>query len=299
MQCHSLTLLPIIIVLVLTRRFITFDDLSDILGNTTDFDALEKVWEESLLEIDSRLDRITLHDFKRLMKGRPKEGMTAFIQSSPGLLPTFADPSLIPSLSNDLGLSDVMEEEDPELMDSANEQAEIERITDIEMSSTSVFSSSNFDTSRPNYRGSIWSSSNTTVDTYLSGSRRSSLPISKSLSSASETSVDSSSVLLSPLAANRAIYRKSLLRHSIVADVHMGSNNNNNNSTMNDVRSSATSASLVMKRGTLFPTIKSLMDGTISLDNIPNNSNKNNEQSNATTDTTVESVTSLVDGGTQ
>ena len=77
----------------------------------------------------------------------------------------------------------------------------------------------------------------------------------------------------------------------------MGSNNNNNNSTMNDVRSSATSASLVMKRGTLFPTIKSLMDGTISLDNIPNH--KNNEQSNVTTDTTVESVTSLVDGGTQ
>ena len=276
---------------MLTRRFITFDDLSDILGNTTDFDALEKVWEESLLEIDSRLDRITLHDFKRLMKGRPKEGMTAFIQSSPGLLPTFADPSLIPSLSNNLCLSDVMEEEDPELMDSANEQAEIERITTIEMSSTSVFSSSNFDTSRPNYRGSIWSSSNTTVDTDLSGSRRSSLPISKSLSSGSETCVDGSSVLLSPLAANRAIYRKSLLRHSIVADVHMGSNNNNN-STMNDVRSSATSASLVMKRGTLFPTIKSLMDGTISLDNIPNH--KNNEQSNVTTDTTVESVTSLV-----
>ena len=72
------------------------------------------------------MDRITLHDFKRLMKGRPKEGMTAFIQSSPGLMPTLADPSLIPSLSAEHGLSNVMEE-DPELVESLNEQAEIEK----------------------------------------------------------------------------------------------------------------------------------------------------------------------------
>lgn len=272
--------------LLLIRRFITFDDLSDILGNTTDFEALKKVWEESLLEIDSRLDRITLHDFKRIMKGRPKEGMTAFIQSSPGLLPTFADPSLIPSMPGDLVLSDVMEEEDPELLESANEQTEIEKAANMSLPSISM--TGEFETNRPVYRGSIWSSASPTMDSYLSGSRRSSLPLSKSLSSSSQTSIDS--VLMSPLAASRAIYRKSLLRHSVVADTQMGSNNSNLN--MSDLRSSTTtSASLVMKRGTLFPTIKTLMDGTIPHDAIKSNKN------NATIDT-VESVTSL-DGGTQ
>jgi hypothetical protein len=278
---------------VLLSRFITFDDLSDILGNTTDFEALEKVWEESLLEIDSRLDRITLHDFKRLMKGRPKEGMTAFLYSSPGLLPTFADSSLVPSLGGDLGLSNVIEE-DPELIESINEQAEIEKAANI--SSPSVSKTGELDHNRSSYRGSVWSSSNPAVDTYFSGSRRSSLPTSKSLSSNSESSFDS--VLMSPLAANRAIYRKSLLRHSIVADTQMGNNNNNNskshNLNMNDLRSSTTSASLVMKRGTLFPTIKSSLEGgAVCHDAVGSTSNKNETMID-----TVESV-GLLNGGVQ
>ena len=62
------------------KGFITFDDLSDALGNSTDLGALEKTWEESLRAIDSRLDRVTLHDFKRMMKGRPHESMTSYLQ---------------------------------------------------------------------------------------------------------------------------------------------------------------------------------------------------------------------------
>lgn len=62
-------------------RFITFDDLSATLGNTTENEALEKIWEDSLLGINARLDRITLHDFKTLMKRRPKDDMTEFIQT--------------------------------------------------------------------------------------------------------------------------------------------------------------------------------------------------------------------------
>ena len=221
--------------------------------------------------------------------------MTAFIQSSPGLIPTFADPSLIPSLSAEHGLSNVMEE-DPELVESLNEQAEIEKAANT--SSSSIFAAGAFDANRPPYRGSIWSSSSTTVDTFIYGSRRSSLPHSKSLSSASETSTDS--VLLSPLAANRAIYRKSLLRHSIVADTQMGGLNNHHHHSrdpnMNDVRSSATSASLVMKRGTLFPNNKSLMGGTMSSQPPPqpavSMSRTNHHSNNATMDT-VDSVVSL------
>lgn len=53
--------------------FITFDDLVDILGNGTEDDALEKIWIESLEECKAHLDRITFEDFKRLMKGQPKE----------------------------------------------------------------------------------------------------------------------------------------------------------------------------------------------------------------------------------
>ena len=53
--------------------FITFDDLVDILGNGTENDALEKIWIDSLVECKAHLDRITFEDFKRLMKGQPKE----------------------------------------------------------------------------------------------------------------------------------------------------------------------------------------------------------------------------------
>ena len=134
------------------------------------------------------------------------------------------------------------------LLDSViNEPTEIEKFAI--MLPSALLPTREFDTNRPNYRGSIWSS-NPIVDTNLSGARR--RPLSKSVSSASGTSIDS--VLLSPLAANRAIYRQSLLlRHSIVSDTQMDDNNHKSNSNMKDVRSSSTSASLVMKRGTLFP----------------------------------------------
>lgn len=54
-------------------RFITFDDLSDILGNSTEYGALEKIWKESLEECKAHLERIMFDDFKKLMKGQPKE----------------------------------------------------------------------------------------------------------------------------------------------------------------------------------------------------------------------------------
>lgn len=55
------------------KGFITFDDLSDILGSSTEYEALEKIWLESLEECKAHLDRITFDDFKNLMKGQPKE----------------------------------------------------------------------------------------------------------------------------------------------------------------------------------------------------------------------------------
>lgn len=54
-------------------RFITFEDMQDLLGNTTEYESLERIWRDSLLECRTNLDRITYDDFKRLMKGQPKE----------------------------------------------------------------------------------------------------------------------------------------------------------------------------------------------------------------------------------
>jgi calcium-dependent protein kinase len=64
------------------KGFITFDDLSDILGTTTDREALEKIWEESLSEltVNTRLDRITLDDFKKILNKRPKDGLFVCVQ---------------------------------------------------------------------------------------------------------------------------------------------------------------------------------------------------------------------------
>jgi calcium-dependent protein kinase len=55
------------------KGYITFDDLKDLLGRSTESDALERIWMESLEECKARLNRITFEDFKRLMKGQPKD----------------------------------------------------------------------------------------------------------------------------------------------------------------------------------------------------------------------------------
>jgi hypothetical protein len=58
-------------------RFLTFTDLSHILGSSTEYEAIEKIWLESLKVCKSHLDRITFHDFKKLMKGQPKEALVS------------------------------------------------------------------------------------------------------------------------------------------------------------------------------------------------------------------------------
>jgi len=69
------------------KGFITFDDLVDILGNGTENEELEKIWIDSLEECKAHLDRITFDDFKKLMKGQPKECIgPPFVPSSPNSL---------------------------------------------------------------------------------------------------------------------------------------------------------------------------------------------------------------------
>ena len=54
-------------------RFISLGDLQNLLGNSTEYVDLEKVWRESLGQCTTALpDRITYDEFKTLMKGQPK-----------------------------------------------------------------------------------------------------------------------------------------------------------------------------------------------------------------------------------
>lgn len=55
------------------NSYITFDDLQNLLGSSTD--DLERMWRESLQQckMDCMVDRINFDDFKKLMKGQPKE----------------------------------------------------------------------------------------------------------------------------------------------------------------------------------------------------------------------------------
>ena len=225
------------------KGFITFDDLSDILGNTTDYEALEKIWDESLRELNSRLDRITLDDFKKIMKGRPKEGMTAFLRSSPGLVPALSDPELLPVLSDfSLGLPHVVEEEhESEMHDDVEASHSVETIVrESTESETSVFLHSVADAPQEASVGVAsvenaslrWS----TLDLRLTSSQT---PLS-----ASEPVLGLSNSMFSPLAANRHIYRQSLMRHSETVRMEV-------DERRRDLRNSQTKASLSMKRGTL------------------------------------------------
>ncbi|KAL7570217.1 hypothetical protein ACA910_020644 [Epithemia clementina (nom. ined.)] len=54
------------------KGYITLEDLRDMLGNSADAEKLEKVWLDSLSEVQSKLDHISYDDFKRLMKGQPQ-----------------------------------------------------------------------------------------------------------------------------------------------------------------------------------------------------------------------------------
>jgi len=64
------------------------------MGNSAEHGDLEKIWRDSLNECKSHLDRITYEDFKLLMKGQPKERRVS-ITSAGGMLMT-SGSQLIP-----------------------------------------------------------------------------------------------------------------------------------------------------------------------------------------------------------
>jgi hypothetical protein len=54
-------------------RFITLDDLYNLIGAHTEDDHMEKMWSDGLTDCRSRQNTISFDDFKRLMKGQPKD----------------------------------------------------------------------------------------------------------------------------------------------------------------------------------------------------------------------------------
>lgn len=55
------------------RSFISFDDLQNLLGNSTEHADLERIWRDSLKQCKTKQDGLSYADFKKLMKGQPKD----------------------------------------------------------------------------------------------------------------------------------------------------------------------------------------------------------------------------------
>jgi hypothetical protein len=81
--------------------FVTCEDLSDILGNSTEYEALQKIWQDTLEECKSHMDRITFEDFKNLMKGQPKDSLVNTGDASCSQLPGVPEDQDMPSLVSD------------------------------------------------------------------------------------------------------------------------------------------------------------------------------------------------------
>ncbi|GAX10977.1 hypothetical protein FisN_2Lh507 [Fistulifera solaris] len=57
------------------RGYISIEDLQNLLGSSTAYEELEKIWRDSLKQCTSK-DTIDFETFKKLMKGQPKEAGT-------------------------------------------------------------------------------------------------------------------------------------------------------------------------------------------------------------------------------
>lgn len=80
--------------------FITFENLIDLVGSSTEHESLEKIWRDSLQECKTHLDRISYDDFKLLMKGQPKEKRRGVSYKASGgmMIPTELNESKSTSL---------------------------------------------------------------------------------------------------------------------------------------------------------------------------------------------------------
>lgn len=178
------------------KGYVTLNDLRDMLGNSAESHVLDKIWMESLNECRAHLDRITFADFKRLMKGQPK----AIKNTSSQLM---SDKTLEPVL-------------EPVLED--NNQEKKGEIAEGENGGRVHGRSRSFD-----QRSHMWSSESQ-LNTYSDdGSLESSTSLGRDASRAvliapyddqdrsshlSTNATMSSKVKESPLAVNRALYRK-------------------------------------------------------------------------------------------
>ena len=216
--------------------FITFDDLVDILGNGTENDALEKIWIESLEECKAHLDRITFEDFKRLMKGQPKE---IVVGSSLG---SFASPSEPSSLR---GLSTVPEGMLPVVpSDAALEDLDLSSglFQDDEIENPRLFYGKGRSLSYEQTGGS-WD-----ADDSREFNKDSSLAVL--LQSHPSGAFDEIDASMTPLTANRVLYRKHREMRLAVLDASKQFDKKRDDIQS---RNHLTRAGLIMKRGSKPP----------------------------------------------
>lgn len=209
MTCFILTLYEYIS--HVWSRFITFDDLYVILGNSTENEALEKMWLESLDECKAHLDRITFDDFKKLMKGQPQE-------------------VVVYPPSAGLQLAGVPEDEEME--------KGLDGTSDLAAQSTEKTRAFYKKTRSASYeqKRTAWESHEFSMDP--------SMTMFLTSHAVGDYSVSTKDTKMSPLVVNRAIYRKHRELRLAVLDA-----SKQFDAKRTDMQTTHTRASLIMKRG--------------------------------------------------
>jgi hypothetical protein len=216
------------------------EDLQDVLGSSTGYEDLEKIWIDGLKKCESIIDRITFSEFKLLMKGQPNEPLR-----QPSSLSGSINFSGSMSLSGSMNLQSLpaVPEGDSPLLDNISFLSGIEELEEDQLEhARHIFkkgrSQSYEQKSSTLDESPIFSSSMPSP-----GSRRSLVAMLPS--QARKQLVEDLTVPLSPLFANRALYRKhretrlAVLEASKQFDKKRG-----------DIQSSKLgTANLVMKRG--------------------------------------------------
>jgi hypothetical protein len=227
-----------IFVLVPLCSFISFDDMQDLVGGSMSGD-LEKMWLDSLQECKAHMDRITYSDFKRLMKGQPKEAGNAAASCGP-------DASFI--LMKRGGVAETSLQSVPE----EKRQSPPNVPSIMEESDLTVGRqprSRSFDQKESPTEDSIRS-----LPPRPSPSRDASLAFILPSNADAEFSAAINDSSMSPLVVNRAIYRKHREMRLAVQEASMQFDltRNKRRSSMQQI-SQFSQAGLIMKRGLLPP----------------------------------------------
>lgn len=243
--------------LIMISRFITFEDMFDLVGSSTEHTDLEQIWRDSLQECKAHLDRITYDDFKLLMKGQPKEPRrTSSLQFQTSAGSMLMPPDLTETKSTTLGVVHEAPPEvqsSPSLVDHFNQQAE-QRLADERRGAFGKKRSKSYEAKANVWdQGSISVSNDDDMDLMppcleRDASRALMLPGRMALAGDVQHTQLIRDTSKSPLLVNRALYRKHREMRLAVLDASKQFDKKRHE-ILNKSPPVAHRASLIMKRG--------------------------------------------------